>query len=153
MDSGYTLLRAARPDGTLREVRIYHDFSDRPDTLRLIRLRLLNYRHPAAQPYQPERAALFLRGPLDPAAPGLAPQPWPLEPEVLAGMVDALGTRVMTAMPLSGEPLARALAAMPAAGGATTVRLADSYIAVMLVPWLPGVDYSEELRAAYPGGR
>jgi len=136
-DAGQSVLRVRLPGGAVREIRNYADFANDPEVLGAIRTLLQDYQHPQAQPYAPEQASLFIR-PVPPS-PDLPLLDWPLHPAWLAGGTpDAACVRA-----LSGGDLQALL-------GVTGRNLGDFYIgdagqvtSVYLVPWLPGVDYTD----------
>jgi hypothetical protein len=136
-DAGTSILRVRLPGGELREIRNYADFANNPAVLTAIRTLLTEYRHPQAEPYQPEKAALFLR-----PAPSSSDFPvldWPLPPAWLVGGTgDFSCVRV-----LAGADLGSLLAVTGRNLGDSYVRAGDQVYSLYLVPWLPGVDYTE----------
>jgi hypothetical protein len=136
-DAGESVLRVRLPSRELHEVRNYYDFANDPEALLAIRTLLQDYRHPQAEVYQPDKAALFIR-PVPPAS-DLAILDWPLPPSWLAGgtpdaaCVRALaGTDLQTLLTKTGRNL-----------GDFHFRAGDQVYNVYLVPWLPGVDYAD----------
>ncbi|MGH2542944.1 MAG: hypothetical protein ACRDIB_09115, partial [Ardenticatenaceae bacterium] len=138
-DASYTILRARQPMGELREVKIYYDYGPAPDVLRAIRSFLEEYEHPAAEPYEPTRATLFIR-PITPH--GVTVQSWPLDSALL---VPPAPDQAQWAVVLSGDELDRFLVAVSVNRGDFFFEHEGQGYAATLVPWLPGVDYTEEV--------
>ncbi len=138
-DAGESVLRVRLPGGALREIRNYADFANDPEALWAIRNLLEEYRHPQAQSYAPEKAAIFVR-PVSPS-PDLHildwPQPGP--PAWLAGGTpDASCVRAV-----SGGKLQALVAATGRNMGDFTFHAGEQGYGLYLVPWLPGVDYAD----------
>lgn len=140
-DSSFTILRVLQPDGRLRQVKIYHNFTQVPEVLDSIRQLLVEYQHPEAQPYKPERATLFLRA-LE-SVRGVELQPWPLG----SGWLRALDSVAEgeKAFLLEGKDLGRFLDAVPSNTGDFFFEYQDRYFSAYLIPWPPGVDYGQFL--------
>jgi sulfatase modifying factor 1 len=141
-DSGESILRLRLANGELREVRNYADFANDPEALAAIRALLEEYRHPKAEPYVPEKAALFIQavGPAgDPAV-----QDWPLDPAWLAASASAAQCQTV----LSGSDLGALLSVTGRNIGDFHFRVGDRVYVVYLVPWLPGVDYTDLLASS-----
>jgi len=136
-DGRYSVLRVRLPSGEQREIRNYHTFANDPEALAAIRTVIEEYQHPDAQPYAPEVAALFIR-PLLPS-PDLPTVDWPLDPAWLAG--GAADTSCVRAV--SGGDLQALLAVTGRNLGDFYFRAADRVYNAYLVPWLPGVDYTD----------
>ncbi|MBC8253851.1 MAG: SUMF1/EgtB/PvdO family nonheme iron enzyme [Ardenticatenia bacterium] len=138
-DASESILRLRLESGELREVRNYHTFANDPDALAAIRALLEGYQHPKAEPYVPEKAALFIQ-----AVEATAALDWPLDPAVLA---PAVLTTAAHAAPcqvvLSGSDLETLLSVTGRNIGDFLFRAGDRVYAVYLVPWLPGVDYTD----------
>jgi hypothetical protein len=138
-DAGESVLRVRLPSGELREVRNYYEFANDPEALMAIRTLLQDYRHPQVEAYRPDKATVFIR-PI-PSSSGLAVLEWPLPPAWLAGSTpDYPCARV-----LSGSDLQALLAVTGRNTGDFYFRAADSdqVYNIYLVPWLPGVDYTD----------
>jgi hypothetical protein len=106
--------------------------------LEAIRTLLQDYRHPQAETYQPDKAALFIRLVSPPS--DVPVWDWPLHPAWLTG-----GTPdYPCARTLSGNDLQALLAVTGRNMGDFYFRDADAdqVYNVYLVPWLPGVDYT-----------
>jgi hypothetical protein len=136
-DAGTSVLRVRLPGGDLRETRNYADFANDPEALAAIRTLLSEYRHPGAQPYLPEKATLFIR-PLASASDATLPE-WPLDP---AWLTPPDSTAEQWARVLAGEDRDRLLAVTSRNMGNHYLRYANRPYEVVLVPWLPGVDYT-----------
>lgn len=140
-DASTSVIRARQPDGTLREVRNYHTFSNQPEILEAIRTMLNDYRNPAAQPYVPEQAALFIS-----VAQGDTSdrdvRDWPLSPDLLTPQQPAMD---FWALVVEGDDLTTLLATVPRNTGDFWFRKGDAVFQVHLTPWLPGADYTEQV--------
>lgn len=144
MDATTSSIRLRMADGTLRQVDNYAEFADDPDVLRAIRAFLTDYRSPAAQPYIPEKAVLYVRTIGNPG--DLEVLDWPLDPALL---IKAPGEDNYCAQ-VVGRSEAETLAALPAQSmGFRYFREGSQVWEVVLVPWLPGADYTAVL--AYNG--
>jgi hypothetical protein len=139
MDAGQSILRVRLPSGQVREVRNYYDFANDPEALSAIRTLLQDYRHPAAEAYTPDRAALFVRVVSPPGDDPILD--WPLPPAWLTGSTGDPSCARM----VSGSDLQALLAATGRNLGDFYFRAGDTgrVYDVYLVPWLPGVDYAE----------
>ncbi len=146
-DASTSILRVRMPGGELREVKNYYEFANNPEALREIRALLSGFSHPNAQPYQPAGATLFLNA-LDQAT-GETVQDWPLDKDWLAGL--DLETGEIAAAPLQGENLARYLAVVSKNIGDDFFTINGKDYGAYLVPWLPGIDFTEEIHSEYPG--
>ena len=139
-DATTSRLRLRLPDGELRDVDSYAEFANNPDALRAIRALLTDYRNPAAKPYVPEEAVLYLRTIGNPGC--LEALEWPLDPALLA---KEPGEDNYCAL-LVGRGVAETLAALPRQGmGFQYFRRGSQVWEVVLVPWLPGADYTAAL--------
>lgn len=136
-DGRQSVLRVRLPNRQQRVIRNYHTFANDPETLSAIRTLLEEYQHPDAQPYVPEVAALFVRPVGTPT--DLPILDWPLDLTWLAsGTPDASCVREM-----SGDHLQALLAVTGRNLGDFYFRNADQVYNAYLVPWLPGVDYTD----------
>jgi hypothetical protein len=140
-DSSFTILRVREPGGTLREVKIYDDFGPDPGALRAIRRLLSEYRHPAAKPYAPRSASLFIQ-PLSGRAEA-DPLRWPLGGAVLAPPRPGLD---QWARVLRGKDLAALLRVHPRNMGDAVYRHGGKLYGIYVVPWLPGADHTAGVR-------
>lgn len=141
-DAGYSILRVRLPGGGLREIRNWGDFANDAEALLAIRRLLSDYRHPEAVPYVPDRATLFIT-PV-PSADGWVVADWPLNPGWLTPPAPSVEK---WAGVLAGEELAVLLAETGRSMGIYAFRDGDRFYQVILVPWLPGTDYSDAVAA------
>jgi hypothetical protein len=145
-DAATTILRARLPGGELDEVKIYHDFANDPDAFRNITDFLVSYTHADAQPYPPDGATLFIS--LRDGAEGITLSDWPLAEDWLSEL--DFGEMGMVAVPLAGEELEQYLGAVPRNTGDAFYTLNDQTYAALLVPWLPGQDFSADIAKEFP---
>jgi hypothetical protein len=136
-DAGQSVLRVRLPGGEQREITNYHTFANDPEALAAIRTLLEEYQHPDARPYAPDRGALFVR-PVG-AALDLPILDWPLDPAWLTGATQ----ETPCVRQLSGDDLRALLAVTGRNLGDFYFRDAGQVYDAYLVPWLPGVDYTD----------
>lgn len=141
-DAAYSIIRVRMPDDSLREIKNYHDFANDPAALKAIRELLTGYRSTSAQLYMPEKAALFLR-PATGAPEGEDVYEWTLDPALLTPPEAGV---VQWAVVVEQHDLGPLLAEIGRNMGDVYVRSGDQVASVYMVPWLPGVDYTEEVR-------
>jgi heat shock protein HslJ len=141
-DAATSVLRARIPNGSYSEIRNYAGFANDPEALNAIRLLLTEYRHPRAQRYLPEKATHFIRS--IPSAEGLTVHSWPLEPAWLTPPDP--GTK-QWARVLTGDDLGAILAAVEGNMGYSYFDYGSQFFETKLVPWLPGVDYTDAVAA------
>ena len=141
-DAGESVLRVRLRSGELREVRNYYDFANDPEALTAIRSLLQDYQHPAAAPYAPEKAAIFVRSVAPP--PDLPILDWPLPPSWLAG-----GTPDAACVRALAETDLQALLAVTGRNmGDFYFRAGDQVANVYLAPWLPDVNYADQIASS-----
>lgn len=141
-DAGYSVLRVRLPEGDLREIRNWAGFANDPQALAAILDLLSNYRHPEAVPFVPVKASLFIR-PI-PSAEGVKVDDWPLDPGWLTPPAPAVE---QWAGVLAGEEWNTLLQRSSWNVGTRYYRHAAQYYQVVLVPWLPGTDYTDAVPA------
>jgi hypothetical protein len=143
-DATTSRLRLRMPDGKLHEVDNYAEFTNDPEALKAIRAYLTDYRNPAARPYSPEKAVLYVRTIGNPG--DLKVVEWPLDPALLSISIE----KERYCAFVIGRSDAEMLAALPRQSmGYQYFRLGDQVWEAVLIPWLPGADDTATL--AYDG--
>jgi len=130
------VLLVRMPDGTPQEPRFSGKETQVPPSVHDL---LVSYRHPEARPYVPEKAVIFVRSmaAADPDVPA-----WPLDPAWL--IPPEPGARGWAWL-LAGGDLEAMLAVVARNMGTFVFGHAGSSYEVTLVPWLPGIDYTDEV--------
>jgi formylglycine-generating enzyme required for sulfatase activity len=139
-DGSESILRLRLANGDLREVRNYFTFANDPEALAAIRAVPESYQHhPKAEPYVSEKAALLIQ-----TAEATDALDWPLDPAVLApAVLTSAANYAPCQVVLSRGDLTALLSVTGRNIGDFLFRAGDRVYAVYLVPWLPGVDYTD----------
>jgi hypothetical protein len=135
-DASFTILRVARPDGTLREVSTYAGFSNLPEVHDRIVEYLSTYRPARSTPYRPTSGVLHVRVERGPAT---APCP-AIDPAILH-----VADRSAWAFAIDGPSLAELLAISPVNPRSFVACVGDTTFHLAFIPAVPGVDLSSEL--------
>lgn len=142
-DAAYTIFRGRLPSGELHEVVIYAEFANDPAAFESLGTLLEEYKHPAAMPYRPQAATLFLSPRV--GAEGVVYE-WPFGPELLG----YLSPERPWATYLEGAQLDELLALLPRNVGDFLFEHDGRVFDLYLVPWLPYADFRAAIQADYP---
>lgn len=151
-DAGTSIIRVRTPQGGLRTIRNYGEFANDPAILSVVRTYFLDWFDPTATAYSPSQATLVIverwRG-----KKGLSP--WPLDSTMLTSAPVRSGTgdrqAILSAFVISGaEYELLTSAAKQFAWGGQSFDCEGSYYRTIVRPWLPGEDFSQEIKVYEP---
>ncbi|HUF39220.1 MAG TPA: hypothetical protein VMN57_11915 [Anaerolineales bacterium] len=140
-DAPYTILRATLPDGELREVKTYADFSNDKGAFDEIILILSEFDHTRAELYYPQQAVLLIR-----ALPGDFEVPvreWPLAVAPVPG-------EQLSAIILDAREAETFINAVGQNTGSFFFEVSGMALSAHLAPWLPYANYTDEVAEAFP---
>ncbi len=145
-DMSTTILRVRMEDGSLREIRNYANFSNDPAAYDAIYTLLNGYTNPAAAVYLPDNATLFVR--IVPAPEDASPAAWSLDPAYVKQAQSAPDQ--FTAVVLNAEQAAAWQQTVGIDNRGVTFQLDGQPVMGMFVPWLPGQDFTQQIKAEFP---
>lgn len=139
-DASTTVMRVRMADGSLREIKNYANFANEPATYDAIYNLMNEYESAQAALYVPHGATLFVRSAEMPT--DVTPAEWPLDPAYIE--LTRFG-EMGAAFALSAEEAAKWQQAVGTNNGPIVLQHNGQPISAFYVPWLPGVDYTEDI--------
>ncbi len=143
-DASTSVMRVRMEDGTLREIKNYANFANEPAAYDAIYNLLNNYENEQATVYLPHGATLFVRTAEMPT--DASPADWPFDPAYIE--LTRFG-EMGAAFALSAEEAALWQLQVGVNSGPIILQHKGQPISAMFVPWMPGVDYTDEIAAEF----
>ena len=139
-DASTTVMRVRMADGSLREIKNYANFANEPGTYDAIYNLMNNYESEQAALYVPHGATLFVRSAEMPT--DASPASWPLDPAYIE--LTRFG-EMGAAFALTAEESAKWQQEVGINSGPIIVQHNGQPLSTLYVPWMPGVDYTEDI--------